>query len=449
MKRLAALAMYLMASCTPSTSPEPVTRAGVLTQPSGPVKSFAAKPMAPPTRSNNAMARDFIDLSFQMESGKPIPVLTRFEGPITVGVSGPATELLVRDLNGLLRRLRQEAGIDIAYASGPSPSIIVEAVPQAEMQRVVPRAACFVVPRVGSWTEFLRARRTSRVDWTTLSRRDKAVIFVPADAAPQEIRDCLHEELAQALGPLNDLYRLPDSVFNDDNIHAALTGFDMLMLRAYYDGELRNGMTKSQVAARLPAVLARLNPAGAQVRERAVSTTSRDWIQSIEAALAGGDTPNRRRASATQAIAIARTLNWSDVREGFAYYAYGRLQVNNDPDKAQNAFAAADAIYRSRAETRIHAAHIAVQSAAFALARGDARAVMQLADSAIPTAQEHENAALLATLMMFKAEALDMLGNVDAAERVRLDSLGWARYGFGSESNVIARRDEIRSLRPF
>jgi len=34
--------------------------------------------------------------------------------------------------------------------------------------------------------------------------------------SPQEVRDCLHEELAQALGPLNDLYRLPDSVFNDD-----------------------------------------------------------------------------------------------------------------------------------------------------------------------------------------------------------------------------------------
>ena len=29
------------------------------------------------------------------------------------------------------------------------------------------------------------------------------VVFVPADASPQELRDCLHEELAQALGPLN------------------------------------------------------------------------------------------------------------------------------------------------------------------------------------------------------------------------------------------------------
>ena len=63
------------------------------------------------------------------------------------------------------------------------------------------------------------------------------------------MRDCLHEELAQALGPLNDLYHLPDSVFNDDNIHTVLTGFDMLILRAAYAPELRTGMTREQVEA--------------------------------------------------------------------------------------------------------------------------------------------------------------------------------------------------------
>ncbi len=47
------------------------------------------------------------------------------------------------------------------------------------------------------------------------------------------MRDCLHEELAQALGPLNDLYRLSNSVFNDDNFHSVLTGFDMEMLRLH------------------------------------------------------------------------------------------------------------------------------------------------------------------------------------------------------------------------
>lgn len=449
MKKLAALALFVMASCVPIDSSPPPTRAATQVQTVGPIKSFPVASVGLPTRSNADMVQDFLDLTFQMESGKPLPVMTRFVGPITVGVSGPVSELLVKDLDGLLARLRNEAGLDIRYSAGAAPNIVVEAVPQADLQRAVPRAACFVVPRISSWTEFLRARNTSVVDWTTLNRRDRAVIFIPADAPPQEIRDCLHEELAQALGPLNDLYRLPDSVFNDDNIHAVLTGFDILVLRAYYAPELYNGMSRAAAAQKLPALFARLNPSGNLVPSTRTNETPADWKIAMETALSGNVTPARRRGAASQAVALSRTLGFNDVREGFAYYAYGRLEVNNDTEKATRAFAAADAIYSRLPETRIHSAHIAVQRAAFALSQGSASEVMRLADSGIPTAEAHQNAALLATLMMFKSEALDMLGNAEASERVRLDSLGWARYGFGSEANVSARLNEIRSLRPF
>ena len=87
-------------------------------------------------------------------------------------------------------------------------------------------------------------------------------IIIPNDASPQEVRDCLHEELAQALGPLNDLYRLPNSVFNDDNVHTVLTNFDMLILRATYAPELASGMSRDAVAQRLPSIFARINPRG-------------------------------------------------------------------------------------------------------------------------------------------------------------------------------------------
>ena len=57
------------------------------------------------------------------------------------------------------------------------------------------------------------------------------------------MRDCLAEEITQALGPANDLYRLPDSIWNDDNFHGMATAFDMLILRALYQPELESGMT--------------------------------------------------------------------------------------------------------------------------------------------------------------------------------------------------------------
>ena len=50
--------------------------------------------------------------------------------------------------------------------------------------------------------------------------------------------------------------------------------------------------------------------------------------------------------------------------------------------------------------------------------------------------------------MMLKAEALDLEGRHGEAEAVRLDSLGWARYGFGSDYAVRARMRDIAALSP-
>lgn len=411
------------------------------------MKLFTSSYVAPANRSNTEMAQDFLDLSFRMESGRNVAQFTRFDGPITLRATGQTNPTMIRDLQEVLSRLRNEAKIDISLVAANQPAnITIEAVPRAKMQAAVPAAACFVVPRLTSWSEFKIARRTPQVDWTTLTRRDRAVIFVPADVAPQETRDCLHEELAQALGPLNDLYRLPDTVFNDDNIHAVLTSFDMLMLRAYYAPELSNGMSRGEVAIRIPAILARLNPAGEARARQPLNDTSRDWIDAIETALQNGAPAAKRRSAAQRAIALGKAFGWTGTRAGFAQYAYGRLQVGNDPSLALASFNAAEVAYSASPATQIHAAHIAVQQAAFALAAGDADRVISLSDRYATIAAQHQNAALYATLLMFKAEALEMQGKFAQGESLRMDSLGWARYGFGSEKNVRARLNEIAGL---
>ena len=451
-RRLLALSIMFMTACTPvppsNLGPTLPTRTLGLQDALPPMNRFAGNRVTTPTRSNREIGKDFMDLAFRMESGRVVARLTRFEAPISVRVTGDIPPSLTPDLRALLGRLRSEANIDIFMTGAANASITVEAIPRSVLNAAVPRAACFVVPRVSSWEEFKSVRRTPTVDWTTLERRDRAAVFVPSDVAPQEIRDCLHEELAQALGPLNDLYRLSDSVFNDDNIHAVLTSFDMLILRAYYDPALQNGMTRGQVAARLGPVLARLNPAGEGRQPRPQNDTTRDWINNMEIALTAGSTANRRRSAALQAVSTAGALNWTGPRTGFANYAFGRLNVGHDSTIALAAFNRALTIYNRSSETRLHAAHVSVQLAAFALSSGDGENVLNLVESAMPVAAAHENAALLATLMMFKAEALDMLGQPAAATAVRMDSLGWARYGFGTDANVRARLREIASLNP-
>ena len=449
---LLALLIMLMAACTSEPrahqNPSLPTRTLGLQDVLPPMRSFAGNRVTTPTRSNREIGKDFMDLSFRMESGRPIARLTRFEGPVSVRVIGDVPPSLSPDLSALLERLRSEANIDIFRTDAANASITIEAIPRQVLSDAVPHAACFVVPRVSSWEEFKTVRRTPTVDWATLERRDHAAVFIPSDVAPQEVRDCLHEELAQALGPLNDLYRLPDSVFNDDNIHAVLTSFDMLILRAYYDPNLQNGMSRGQVAARLNSILARLNPAGESQLARPQNDTTRDWIDNIETALTNGSSAQRRRSAARYAVNVADSRNWSGPRDGFAHYAFGRLNVGHNGDLALTSFNRAMTIYSQSPETRLHAAHVSVQLAAFALSSGDGEVVISLVDRSIPIAAAHENAALLATLMMFKAEALEMMGQPDAASALRMDSSGWARYGFGTDATVRARLREIQSLNP-
>ncbi len=381
-----------------------------------------------------SLAQDFMDLTFAMESGRGLASFSRFEGPVTVALTGDVPPTAAGDLANLVGRLRTEAGIDISATSGTA-TITVEFTSRSDLRRLAPQAACFVVPNVSSLADYRRQRGSDRVDWALVTRRDQAAIFIPADTSPQEVRDCLHEELAQALGPLNDLYRLSDSVFNDDNFQSVLTGFDMQILRMTYSPALASGMAPSEVAARIGASGA----AGTQATPAA-------WIDAIETALGRKGTLSARRAAAERALAIATGAGWQDSRAAFSWFAVGRLAAGSDPERALQAFDRAAALYSRLPGGTVQMAHVDMQLAAMALAGGFADQAARLADRAIPAVRSHQNAALLATLMLIKAEALDRLGDSAGAAALRLDSEPWARYGFGQDSVVKARARDIAAV---
>nr|WP_127112291.1 DUF2927 domain-containing protein [Shimia sediminis] len=439
------LALGACMSAPPSEAP---SRADVTAGDLPPMKIFAAPNPVAPTRSNRDIARDFLDLAFEMESGRELSILTRFEGPITVRVIGKTPASLKPDLTRLLYRLRTEAGIDITMTNASSANITIEAVSKADIRRNLAHAACFVAPNVSSLSEYRAARRTSKTNWGLLESREQLAIFLPNDTSPQEVRDCLHEELAQALGPLNDLYRLSDSVFNDDNVHAVLTGFDMTVLRAYYDPALHNGMSRDQVAARLPAILARINPGGERRAPRYAKETTRAWIDSIQRALGPGSGAAERRNAANRALNLAQSEGWNDHRLGFSYFALGRLMQGYSIERAHSYFTYADRVYRQTPDTAPHRAFVATHLAAHAISAGDGSKALSLITPHIDVAAAHENAVLLSTLMLLRAEALDLLGRNEEAAQVRLDSLGWARYGFGPDWAVRAKLREIAALSP-
>lgn len=449
MKRRLILPLIMaLNACVPVTEGGIASRAVIADSTLPPMKTFGRAQISRPAVANADLVHDFIELSFQMESGRELPVLTRFEGSITLRLTGTPPPTLTADLGALLGRLRDEAGIEITTVADAKANITIQAVSRAEIRRVLPQAACFVAPNVGSLSEFRKARRSPRTNWTLLETRTRLAIFVPKDVSPQEARDCLHEELAQALGPLNDLYRLPNSVFNDDNVHTVLTNFDMLILRATYDPALRSGMTRAQVERRLPAIFARLNPAGQTGPRPRPTATPQEWSTAIQTALGPGASASARRTAAAEAVSMATRLGWQDNRRAFAHYAMGRVLQGSDPVAAERQYITADRFYAKSPGTRLHRAYVASQLAAYEIIKGDGRRALRLIDPHVDMARTSQNAALLATLQLLRAEALTLEGRVEEARGVRLDSLGWARYGFGPDWAVRAKQREISALNP-
>ena len=452
MIRALAVAGMVLASCMPAPRVDRAAVEAALPEGALPaIRRFQGRPAATPPLPNAQLARDFLELSFALETGRALPVLTRFEGPVTVaiekvdGADPPAT--LEPDLDDLLGRLRREARIDIRRARrGEAPSITVSALPRAKLQRFVPGAACFVVPRVTGWNEYLRKRFSDDLDWTTLTTRTRASVFLPEDVSPQEIRDCLHEEVAQALGPLGDLYRLPHSVFNDDNVHVALTDRDMAILRATYDPALRSGMGPREVARRLPAILQRTNPRGRRADVGEVPRSSPDWVDAIRGALNPRGRTGARLAAAERAVALSRAAGWRDERVAFSLLALGRAALPVSGERAIGAFLEASAAYRSLQGDGVHAAQVALQLAAFALSSGEAESALAIADRAIPAAAGGQNAVVLSTLMLIRAEALAALGRPEAAA-ARREGLAWGRYAWGDRVLAL-RAAEVAGLRP-
>ena len=74
----------VLGACMPSQTPEMPSRAiGDLGSELPPMRVFAAPQPENFPISNSDLVRDFIDLSFELESGRSLPVFTRFEGPVT------------------------------------------------------------------------------------------------------------------------------------------------------------------------------------------------------------------------------------------------------------------------------------------------------------------------------------------------------------------------------
>ncbi|MGL4280213.1 MAG: DUF2927 domain-containing protein [Albidovulum sp.] len=75
---------------------------------------------------------------------------------------------------------------------------------------------------------------------------ERAASVIRGELTPKLRALCIHEELAQSMGLINDSPRARPSIFNDNEEFALLTRQDELMLKMLYDPRLKPGMTLAE-----------------------------------------------------------------------------------------------------------------------------------------------------------------------------------------------------------
>ncbi|MEM7241606.1 MAG: DUF2927 domain-containing protein [Pseudomonadota bacterium] len=421
---LAALA--ILVACTPAETPKQPTAQTQIT-----MNRFSGTPTpVTPARSNADIAREFLDFHFTLESGRSIPTFSRFEGPISIAFAAQPDPVAASELSALVSRLRNEAGVPISTVSaGQSANIVISRISRAQLNSIVRGAACFVVPNAQDFAS-LRGSGREQIDWTRITRRTRAGVFIPEGISAQALRDCLHEEIAQALGPLNDLYRVPDTVFNDDNMHRVLTSYDMMILRTAYASELRSGMSRGAVAGRLPAILARTNPRASGFGTRNIPISEPDWKIAIGKGLFSA---SANRSAINRAISIAQNRRYGAPRQALGFFARGHANAKSNREAAINDFSQAFQLYSSSLGSRsIQATRASLQLASVAISAGRLSEARQIVDRGIDVSRGAQDAELLYNFIGLKAMIAAASGDSRDPQRLIAEAQSWAAYAIGT-----------------
>ncbi len=223
------------------------------------------------------LVENFIHVAFYDEftelGGKLVPQaaenrLHRWAEPVRLnvefGASVPATQRAADRVAvaGYVARLARLTGQPIRMTAWrPNHTVLII---NAEERAAAPRIAT-LAPGIGTAALDSVTGMAPETYCTVFSfATGKSAVYTRAltvirGELPDRLRlACIHEELAQSLGLVNDHPRARPSIFNDTEEFALLTKQDELMLKMLYDPRLRPGMTLAEARPIVEAIAAEL-----------------------------------------------------------------------------------------------------------------------------------------------------------------------------------------------
>ncbi|MEM8793291.1 MAG: DUF2927 domain-containing protein [Pseudomonadota bacterium] len=442
--RAALLALLLVAACGPVTGPGRDTPLSPASLPSVP-KTGAAVPAGGTAYDNRSLARLFTALTHDLEWGASRPHLVRYEAPVNVAVSGPGSEHYTRFTDLYLAELRARAKIDIARAPGPA-NLHIRFVEGRRFDATFPGISCLVAPGDLDWEAFRRDPDTLGGRGLETGREQvQTTIFIPQTAPPFLVRSCLLEEIAQALGPANDLYELGNSIFNDDAAHLWPTRLDYLMLEVLYRPELRTGLSRQKTEAAAFRVLEAINPEGrdAPPIRFAAPRGLRGWRTQHQEIFSSSSSGRRSMKAARSASALAAQKAPGSAHHCHSLRTLGRVLAREAPGEALGVLREAARICAAaHGPDDIRLSLIALERAIALHRQGSHRLVVRELTTHETKLAGYGHEERLAALYNLRANAYLALQQGAKSFADRRLAREWAAYAYGRDSEILARMDE-------
>lgn len=395
----------------------------------------AALPAGHTSYDNASLAQLFLRLSHDMEWGARRRHLVRYEKPISVRLEGNGAENYARFLDAFLTQIVANSDVNITRGTRPG-NLHIRLVRGADFNDRLPTALCIVAQGNTSWRDFAAdPEEYGARALLVMERIMQMTIFIPDTAAPFQVRNCLREEIPQALGLANDLFGLGPSIFNDDAAHLWPTKLDYLMLRVLYSPEMTSGLDRRATEARALGVLNRLNPEGnsapplPMLRQQALM----DWSDQIQGIFSRTSSQREVIDHAQKALVIVEARAPMSAQHCHTLITAGRVLSRSEPARALRLFDRAQQVCdRAHGLSDIRLARIRLESACALLRLGRFDEVLSIVETVWPVLAAHGQDERLAALYSMQMDALSATEKSSAkASGVVQLAAEWNAYALG------------------
>ncbi len=175
----------------------------------------------------------------------PVRVKVEYGASVPASIRQHDTPIIERYTQRLARISRHPIAVS---ASNPNFFVLVmgaddEAQLLTRLQQIEPAASAITLQRVANLPRELYCVVVAFENPNAPNTYRNAVAIIRAENPDLMRHACIHEEMAQGLGLVNDSPRARPSIFNDDEEFALLTSHDEELLRLLYNPALTPGMS--------------------------------------------------------------------------------------------------------------------------------------------------------------------------------------------------------------